>query len=87
MAPRQTGEANERRTTITMPRVVSTQAAMYAFPIMKPENLSPGVLDRIADRLARETSVAAAYVLGSSVEGRVREDSDVDVALLPARDR
>ena len=42
-------------------------------------------MDRFADRLARETSVAAAYVLGSSVEGRVREDSDVDIALLPAR--
>ena len=52
---------------------------------MKPECLSKEVLDRIADRLARETSVAAAYVLGSSVEGRVREDSDVDIAVLPVR--
>jgi predicted nucleotidyltransferase len=52
---------------------------------MQPENLPQGILDRLADRLARETSVAAAYVLGSSVEGRVREDSDVDIALLPAR--
>jgi predicted nucleotidyltransferase len=90
MAPRRKGEAKERWTIITILRVVSAYPAMYVCPInvcpiMKPKNLSPGVLDQIAHRLARETSVTAAYVLGSSVEGRVREDSDVDIALLPAR--
>ena len=85
MAPKRKGEAKERRTIITILRVVSAYPAMYVCPIMKPKNLSPGVLDQIAHRLARETSVTAAYVLGSSVEGRVREDSDVDIALLPAR--
>lgn len=68
-----------------MPRAVPVQPAMYAFPVVKPEKLPQEVLGRVADRIAREASVAAAYVLGSSVEGRAREDSDVDIALLPAR--
>ena len=73
------------RVVITNPQIVPPRSAVYACAIMKPECLSKEVLDRIADRLARETSIAAAYVLGSSVEGRVREDSDVDIAVLPVR--
>lgn len=67
------------------PQIVPLRSAVYACAIMKPECLSTEVLNRIAARLGRETSVAAAYVLGSSVEGRVREDSDVDIAVLPVR--
>lgn len=52
---------------------------------MSSDILPPELVDRVADRLARESVIAAAYVLGSFVEGRVREDSDVDIALLPAR--
>jgi uncharacterized protein len=52
---------------------------------MSSDSLPPEVVARIADRLARENSVAAAYLLGSLLDGRVREDSDVDIALLPVR--
>lgn len=39
----------------------------------------------VADRLGQESCVVAAYLLGSAAEGRLRADSDVDIALLPVR--
>ena len=50
---------------------------------MKPDSLPQGILDRITARLAGEPSVAAAYLLGSAVEDRLRQDSDLDIAILP----
>jgi uncharacterized protein len=40
-------------------------------------------LTAIVSRLSGHPDVAAAYLLGSAVEGRLRSDSDVDIAVLP----
>jgi predicted nucleotidyltransferase len=40
-------------------------------------------LTAIVSRLGRHPDVAAAYLLGSAAEGRLRSDSDVDIAVLP----
>jgi predicted nucleotidyltransferase len=45
--------------------------------------LSPEALDGLTARLAGETRILAAYLLGSAARGDMRADSDVDVALLP----
>ena len=37
----------------------------------------------LADALADRTDIAAAYLLGSAAKGALRNDSDIDVALLP----
>lgn len=47
--------------------------------------LDAAALKSVADRLGQESCVAAAYLLGSAAEGRLRADSDVDIALLPVR--
>jgi predicted nucleotidyltransferase len=54
---------------------------------MKPEggHLDPSVLEAVAGRLRRTGKVAAAYLLGSAASGRLRSDSDVDIAVLPVR--
>jgi uncharacterized protein len=40
-------------------------------------------LSSIAQHLDRGRRVLAAYVLGSAVSGRLRDDSDLDIAILP----
>jgi predicted nucleotidyltransferase len=47
--------------------------------------LDEAVLSALADRLGQEGKIAAAYLLGSAAEGRLRAESDVDIALLPVR--
>jgi uncharacterized protein len=47
--------------------------------------LGESVLTAMIQRLAQDDKIAAAYLLGSGAEGRLRADSDVDIALLPAR--
>lgn len=47
--------------------------------------LADSVLQAVADRLATDSKIAAAYLLGSGAEGCLRKDSDVDLALLPVR--
>ncbi len=39
----------------------------------------------LAGCLERHPSIAAAYLLGSAVQGRLRPESDLDVAVLPTR--
>lgn len=54
--------------------------------MMKSDNqLADSVLRAVADRLAEDARIAAAYLLGSGATGRLREDSDVDIAILPVR--
>jgi predicted nucleotidyltransferase len=48
-------------------------------------SLDEHALAVLRDRLEREPAVAAVYLLGSAAAGRLRADSDVDLALLPAR--
>ncbi|NBX30153.1 nucleotidyltransferase domain-containing protein [bacterium] len=45
--------------------------------------LDTALLEAVASRLSRHAHVAAAYLLGSAAEGRLRSDSDVDIAVLP----
>ncbi len=40
--------------------------------------------ERLAPLLQRRSDIAACYVLGSAVHGRLRPDSDIDLALMPA---
>lgn len=44
-------------------------------------------LDALVATLSRDTAIDAAYLLGSAVSGRMRPDSDVDIAVLPAAHR
>jgi predicted nucleotidyltransferase len=43
--------------------------------------LDRNLLDKCAERFAREPSLVAAWIFGSAVKDRFREDSDVDFAL------
>ena len=54
---------------------------------MKPssDTLGENVLTAMIPRLAQDEKIAAAYLLGSGAEGRLRADSDVDIAILPVR--
>lgn len=45
--------------------------------------LDPTQLEAIVSHLSGQCNVAAAYLLGSAAEGRLRPDSDVDIAVLP----
>jgi predicted nucleotidyltransferase len=47
--------------------------------------LEESVLRAVADRIGQEAAVSAAYLLGSAADGRLRAESDVDIALLPVR--
>jgi uncharacterized protein len=47
--------------------------------------LEASVLQAVSDRLEPEGRIAAAYLLGSAADDRLRPDSDVDIALLPVR--
>jgi predicted nucleotidyltransferase len=50
------------------------------------DRLYPTMLDltSIARQLDRDQRIQAAYLLGSAVSGRLRTDSDLDIAILPA---
>jgi predicted nucleotidyltransferase len=48
-------------------------------------SLDERALAVLRERLEREPVVAAVYLLGSAAAGRLRADSDLDIALLPAR--
>jgi len=41
-------------------------------------------LTEVNSVLAAESRVDAAFLLGSAVDGRMREESDIDIAILPA---
>ena len=45
--------------------------------------LAPTQLAAIVSLLSSQGHVAAAYLLGSAADGRLRPDSDVDIAVLP----
>lgn len=45
--------------------------------------LDPPQLEAVVSYLSGQGHVAAAYLLGSAAEGRLRPDSDVDIAVLP----
>ncbi len=47
----------------------------------------PHIREQVLEVAGRRDDVAAAYLLGSAAHGRMRPDSDIDVALLPARGR
>jgi len=47
--------------------------------------LDASVLPAVVERLEQEDAVCAAYLLGSAADGRLRAESDVDIALLPMR--
>ena len=47
--------------------------------------LDVSVLPAVVERLEQEDAVSAAYLLGSAADGRLRAESDVDIALLPMR--
>ena len=47
--------------------------------------LADSAVEAVADRLRRTGKIAAAYLLGSAASGRLRSDSDVDIAMLPVR--
>jgi predicted nucleotidyltransferase len=41
------------------------------------------ITEHVSSILSERSDVAAAYLLGSAVTGNLREDSDIDIALLP----
>lgn len=47
--------------------------------------IDSAAMQAVANRLRQNDKIVAAYLLGSAVDGRLRADSDVDIALLPAR--
>jgi len=51
-------------------------------PLDRPV-LDTALLEAVASHLSRHDHVAAAYLLGSAAEERLRSDSDVDIAVLP----
>lgn len=42
--------------------------------------------DQVVRLLHQRDDLAAAYVLGSAVSGRLRQDSDIDIALMPMQE-
>jgi uncharacterized protein len=52
---------------------------------MNGSALDPSQLAAIIAHLSGQAHVAAAYLLGSAATGRLRPDSDVDIAVLPVR--
>jgi len=49
-------------------------------------NLSPSVLEKCEQRFREEPDLLAVWGIGSAFSGRLRDDSDVDFALLYKRD-
>lgn len=41
------------------------------------------ILNAIAEAVSRDGRILAAYLLGSAAQGRMREDSDIDIAVIP----
>jgi len=54
---------------------------------MTADPLGRRILAEIREVLAHHAAVDAAYVLGSAAAGRLRPDSDIDIAVLPVRGR
>jgi predicted nucleotidyltransferase len=52
---------------------------------MIPPSIAEDVLTAVAMHLRGRPDVAAAYLLGSAAAGRLRPDSDVDIAILPCQ--
>lgn len=50
---------------------------------MNGSTLDTAQLAAMVSHLSSQAYVAAAYLLGSAAEGRLRPDSDVDIAVLP----
>ena len=50
---------------------------------MSEQTIAENVLAAVAAHLRSRPFVSAAYLLGSAAEGRLRPDSDVDIAVLP----
>ncbi|MCE9629929.1 MAG: nucleotidyltransferase domain-containing protein [Planctomycetia bacterium] len=48
-------------------------------------SISPELLERASDAILAHPKVEAAYLLGSAVDGRLRGDSDIDIAILLRR--
>lgn len=42
------------------------------------------IVELVSSELRNYPEIAAAYLLGSAITGRLRDDSDIDIALLPA---
>lgn len=42
--------------------------------------IEPAIIEQCAKRLSEEKGLVAAWLLGSAISGRLRDDSDVDVA-------
>lgn len=51
------------------------------------ENLISTITEQVVPILGNHPAVAAAYLLGSAVTGMLREDSDIDIALLPLNEQ
>ena len=49
----------------------------------EPSPLLASIQDAVSEEGARDTRVLAFYLLGSAVRGRLRNDSDVDIAVMP----
>ncbi len=45
------------------------------------------ITEHVSSVLSERSDVAAAYLLGSAVTGNLREDSDIDIALLPVKEQ
>ena len=45
------------------------------------------IAEHVRRVLADRSDIAAAYLLGSAATGNLRDDSDIDIALLPAREQ
>jgi predicted nucleotidyltransferase len=52
------------------------------YTVSNPYLSSPDVLHAVSDALSREANLQVALVYGSAVTGKLRRDSDVDVAVL-----
>jgi predicted nucleotidyltransferase len=46
----------------------------------------PKLINQITPILREHSGLAAVYLLGSAITGKLRDDSDIDLALLPADD-
>jgi len=54
----------------------------------RPEyNFISTITEQVAPILLKNSTVAAVYLLGSAVTGRLRDDSDIDIALLPLNEQ
>lgn len=54
---------------------------------MVQEQLSYCQLEKLTERMARDERILAVYLLGSAASGKMRPDSDIDLAVLVAPGR